>query len=484
MKHITFLGASGTVTGSSYFLHEDDGKGILIDMGMFQGSHELERWNYDSVPLHPEDIDAVFLTHAHLDHSGRLPLLRKLGFQGPIFMTEATKMLVELTLRDTAHIAKEHMNGHELYTESDVEWVLGKIHVINYHEPISIGNFAVTYRDAGHILGSAILEVFSKQNNDGVKRIIFSGDLGNYPEELVKPTEFITQGDIVLMESTYGDREHSNERAKDVLQEEINAVEENGGTLLIPAFSIERTQELLHTIDHLKKSEIIRNDTPVYLDSPLGIHVTHVYQQYRSLYNNELKEHAYTDDPFNFPGLTMVGNYRESNDIIHRQGTKVIIAGSGMMNGGRILNHAAESLPNPNTRILFVGFQAEGTLGRAIIEGNKEVIINNRQIPVHAHVRKSSCMSSHADQSKLIEWYSKIQGVDKLFLVHGENRQRGVLAEIIRERMPHMNSIYLPTKNQTFSLHSEKSSYVYFGASSKKNIKKERTMPRMAVLGA
>lgn len=484
MKHITFLGASGTVTGSSYFLHEDDGNGILIDMGMFQGSDELERWNYDTIPLHPDNIHAVFLTHAHLDHSGRLPLLRKFGFDGPIFMTEATKMLAELILRDSAHISKEHMAGHELYTESDVEWILGKINVIQYHEPISVGNFTVTFHDAGHILGSAILEVYSKNDKDGVKRIIFSGDLGNYPEEIVKPTEFIKEGDIVLMESTYGDREHSNEKPQQVLKEEINAIEETGGTLLIPSFSVERTQEILHIIDHLKKSEAVRNDTPIYLDSPLAIHVTHVYQQYRVLYNAEVKEHSYTDDPFNFPGLTMVANYRESADIIHKQGTKVVIAGSGMMNGGRILNHAAESLPYPNTRILFVGFQAEGTIGRAIIEGNKELTINNRQIEVRAQVRKSSCMSSHADQSKLIEWYAKIHGVKKLFLTHGENRQRGVLAETIRERLPQMNSIYLPMRNQTFLLNNEKPSYVYFGTSTKQKPKKEKNLPRMAILGA
>lgn len=483
MKYITFLGAAGTVTGSSYFLHDSSGKGILIDLGMFQGGQGLEKWNFDAIPMHPSDIHAVFLTHAHLDHSGRLPLLRQFGYTGFIYMTEATKMLLELTLRDAARVAHEHFQGMALFTEHDVEWVLSRTRLVNYNDTVTIDTYSITFRDAGHILGSAFLEVNCKDHEDGIKKIVFSGDIGNYPEELVAPTEMVEDADVVLIESTYGDKEHAAENPRLVLKEEIQAVEQSGGTLLIPAFSVERTQELLHHIDHLKKEHVVRDDTPVYLDSPLGIHVTHVYQQYRNLYGNELSEHATTDDPFNFPGLMMIQDGRQSREIMNFTGTKIVIAGSGMMNGGRILRHAQNSLPDPSTRLLFVGFQAENTLGRELLDGTSSVIINGIRIPVRAHIRKSSGMSSHADQPKLLKWLTHIHELSTVCLVHGENPQRKVMAEKIKKTMEPDPIIYLPMKNETFNFGKVIKPVIYHGSSGRTN-KKKSYVSRYATLSA
>lgn len=486
MKFITFLGASGTVTGSSYFLHDSSGRGILVDLGMFQGNDRLEQMNFETLPLHPGDIDGVFLTHAHLDHSGRLPLLKRFGYKGPIFMTEATKTILELSLLDAAKVQQEHMGSMALYTEQDVEWLLSRIQTVPYNHAIPSGIFSVTFRNAGHILGSAFLEVFCKHKQEELKRIVFSGDIGNYPEDLVEATEFVEQADLVLIESTYGDKEHSNENPRQVLHEEIQAVEETGGALLIPSFSIERTQELLHHIDHIKRNNLIREDTPVYLDSPLAIRVTRVYQQYRSLYNKELQEHAYTDDPFEFPGLVMVQDAWESREIANKKGPRVIIAGSGMMNGGRILHHAKYALSEPANRMLFVGFQAEGTLGRALLDGEKHLTISNIPVHVQAHIRKSSSMSSHADQPKLLSWLSTIQDLSHICFVHGEDRQRSVFSHVVSQRLPDSPALHLPMKGETLSFAKEKEQFMVFGSSSgvRKQKKHIPSVSRFAVLSA
>lgn len=484
MKHITFLGASGTVTGSSYFLHDNSGVGILVDLGMFQGGGGIEKWNFDTIPFHPSDIQAVFLTHAHLDHCGRLPLLRQFGYNGVIYMTEATRMLLELTLRDAARVAHEHFKGMVLFTEFDVEWILTKVKTVSYQDTVTVGSYAVKFRDAGHILGSSFLEIDCKNDDDGVRKIVFSGDIGNYPEELVAPTEMVDEADLLLIESTYGDREHAHENPQQVLSEEIQAVENSGGTLLIPAFSVERTQEILHQIDHLKKKNAVRNDTPVYLDSPLAIHVTHVYQQFRSLFGKEISTHLPTDDPFDFPGLQMIQDGRESREIMKTTGVKVVIAGSGMMNGGRILKHAQYALPEESTRLLIVGFQGVGTLGRDILDGANFVTINGMRVQVRAHVRKSSGMSSHADQPKLIKWLTNIHSLSTICLVHGENPQRKVFAEKIKQTIEPDPKIYLPMKGETLNFGKQVTPVIYHGSSGKLPRKKETFVSRYSTLNA
>jgi len=462
MKQIKFLGAAGMVTGSSYWLEDHDSHGILIDLGMFQGMEEQRRLNNEGLAFDVKNLEAMILTHAHLDHCGRMPLLVGAGFTGPIFMTEATRQLLELSLYDAAKVAKENderRQTHEaLYTEEEVEKLLTHCRIVAYDRPFTVGSFEITMRDAGHILGSASIEIKLKTSARGgqaktqkLKRIIFSGDLGNTPQDLIRPTEMIKEAEVVVMESTYGDRTHSNEDPLKVIQGEINAIEESGGTLLIPAFSLERTQEILHRIDHLKKSKKIKDETPVFLDSPMAIKATMIFKHFADLYNQELADHAKLDDPFDFPGLVLVEKGGESAKIKDIDRPKVIIAGSGMMSGGRIMRHAIDFLPLSTTRLLQVGFQAQGTVGRQIQDGAKKVKIYDQEVEIKATIREVTSMSAHADQPRLMNWLSKIKGVTKVFLTHGEELPRLVLAEKIRNDLG-VTDVVLPEMNQAVEL--------------------------------
>lgn len=446
MKSITFLGAAGEVTGSSYLVTAEDDTKILVDFGMFQGPKEIVDLNYLPLDFKPSDISGVFLTHAHLDHCGRLPLLVFGGYFGKIYMTAPTAALVEVILTDAAKVAKENLTRPPLFGPDEVQKILEMIEIVAYDKEFSLGTLRSTFRDAGHILGSSSIEIWDTIDK---KRIVFSGDLGNTPEDIVRPTRFIDEADIVVMESTYGDKNHPKEDPKQILQEEINAIEANGGVLLIPAFSLERTQELLHKIHHLKKEGLVRSDTPVFMDSPMAIHATVIFRDFRTFYNEELSAH--TDDPFSFEGLVVTEEARDSKEIIRAMSPKVIIAGSGMLSGGRILHHAVNYLARENTRLLFVGYQAEETLGRQILHGAKSVWINESHVQIHAHIREIASLSSHADQQKLLAWVGHIKHVRKLFLIHGENEQRKVLAEKIADTQKAID-IRLPKMLQTEAL--------------------------------
>lgn len=441
--HIKFHGAAGTVTGSCFLLSGDNQK-ILIDMGMFQGSHELEDMNFHPLKFNPEELDFVFLTHAHLDHVGRMPLLIKHGYKGTIYMTAATREIAEVVLLDAAKIMQKDEDKLVLYTKEHVFNLLNQVKVVSYGEKIDFGGNRAIFRDAGHILGSASIEM----KFEG-KKFAFSGDLGNTPEDLVKPTEYIKEANIALLESTYGDRNHPKQDTNELLLSEINAVEESGGALLIPSFSVERTQAILHKISHLKKKGWIKPQTPFYLDSPMGETVTEIYKRYGELLNSELKDDFMKGDPFVFPGLRIIESYEESRAIRNMPGPKVIIAGSGMINGGRILEHAAHFLPIKSTRILIVGFQGENTIGRQIEEGARRVNIYGEDVSVEATVTTIHSMSAHADQEKLIKWLDNIEGVKKVFLVHGEDGGRGALKDKIkREGL----EVYLPNLDEVVGL--------------------------------
>ena len=278
-----------------------------------------------------------------------------------------------------------------------------------------------------------------------------SDDLGNTPQDLIRPTEPIVEAELVVMESTYGDRTHTGEEAVKVLQEEINAVEASGGTLLIPAFSLERTQELLHRIDHLKKNKLVRDETLVFLDSPMAIKATMIFKHFPELYNEELSGHAKTDDPFDFPGLVLVEKGAESAKIHEIDRAKVIIAGSGMMTGGRILFQAIKFLPLATTRLLQVGFQAVGTIGRRVQDGEKKVRIYDTEVEIKANIRNVSTMSAHADQPRLMHWLGQIKGVKRVFLTHGEELPRLVLSEKIKNDLS-ITDVVLPKMNQAVEL--------------------------------
>lgn len=432
---IKFMGAAGTVTGSSYVLTSGSGRSILIDFGMFQGLPELEKLNFAPYEYDCSLLQDVVLTHAHLDHCGRLPILLKKGFKGKIWMTSATYDLTELSLLDSAKIAEQDKKVG-LYDRTLAYQTVNRFKVVEYHIPFQAGDFKITMRDAGHIVGSASLEIEDLYPNSEIKKIVFSGDLGNTPEDIVKPTELISSADAVVMESTYGDRLHTTEEPIDILQKEVNIVEETGATLLIPAFALERTQELLHMLMHLKKEKKILEDTPVILDSPMAQRATLIYMNHPQEFN----EHIISDideqgSPFNFPGLEVTEKKSASLAIQKRSGPKVIIAGSGMMSGGRIVGHAAHYLPKAENRLLIVGYQGEGTLGRDLMDGKKEVIIDKQAVPVKATISITRAMSSHADQQQLIDWLENIKGIKKLFITHGEDIPRQALAKRISSEL-------------------------------------------------
>jgi len=320
MKSLQFFGASGTVTGSSYLLTMDTNQTLLIDLGLFQGEDDKEEINAQPLPFDAKNLSAVFVTHAHLDHCGRLPLLIQNGFSGPIYTTAPTKDIIKLSLLDTIRISQEEKK-EPLYTKDDVEKLYKRMQEVFYDMPFHVGDATVTFRNAGHILGSASIEI-----SDTQKTVVFSGDLGNSPQDIIEPTEYSTKADTVIMESTYGNTIHPKEDVSDILRQEITAIEHGGGTLLIPAFSIERTQEILHRIHDLKNAKKIAEVTPVFLDSPMAIEVTDIFNTYHQFYNATVgAEHA----PFDFPNLIKTPSSEESKNIVTNESPKVIIAGSG-----------------------------------------------------------------------------------------------------------------------------------------------------------
>lgn len=443
---IKFLGASGMVTGSCYRL--TDGKtNILVDFGMFQGKPEDEGWNSIEPQADLSHLTGVVITHAHLDHSGRLPILVKYGFRGPVFMTEATRALVELVLHDSAKLAKEEAKV-VLYTEEDVIQILKQIQLVELEKEFTVGGFKVRLIDAGHILGSASAVI--EETATG-KKVVFSGDLGNTPEPLLQPTEWVGQADYAVMESTYGDKLHEPRDEMNDLAKIVQKAEKVGGAVIIPTFSIERAQELLFIFDQLKKKELVKMDTPVFLDSPMAIKATAIFKDYPGLYNRRLQVMAKSDDPFDFPGLVLCDDVEKSRQIKNLPGVKVILAGSGMMSGGRVIHHAMNFLGDPKTQLVFVGYQAEGTLGRVIKDGAPRINIWGNEIEIKAELIEITSMSSHADQSQLLNWLKKIGGLKGVMLIHGEELQRLTLMEKIRQELGDIK-VDLPVMNQEITL--------------------------------
>lgn len=419
----------------------------MVDFGMFQGKFEETTWNSQKPDINFDELTAVVLTHAHLDHCGRLPLLAKFGFQGPIFMTEPTKALVELVLYDAARIAQED-ETRTLYTTDDVDTILGQVQLVSYDKSFVVGDFSLTMLDAGHILGSSSVLV---EETSTKRKIVFSGDLGNTPEPLLLPTETVNVAEMAVVESTYGDEIHGERHEKDTLSEIVAKAQMEGGTVLIPSFSIQRSQELLYIFDQLKKEGRVSNDLPVFLDSPMAIKATEIFKSFPGLYSKRLQEQAKSDSPFDFPNLILCDTSEKSRQIKNYMGVKVIIAGSGMMSGGRVIHHALNYLDDPKTQLVFVGFQAEGTMGREIQDGQKTLSILGEMVTVKAQLNEIKTMSSHADQGQVLSWLKKIANLKEVFLVHGEELPRLVLMEKIRQDLPGVK-IVLPTIHQEIEL--------------------------------
>jgi metallo-beta-lactamase family protein len=431
---LTFYGGVGEVTGSNYMLESGNEK-ILIDCGLHQGSHYAERMNFEPFPYDPKEIAAVFVTHSHIDHIGRIPKLFKDGFLGNVFSTPATKDFSELLLLDSEHILSKEAEREKkplLYTTDDVNGVMKMWHKIDYHAPVTVGDFRVEFFDAGHILGSAFLKIEAEG-----KTIIFSGDLGNSPAPIIQPLEKAPEADYCVIESTYGDRVHEGvDVRREMLEDVIEDTVKSNGTLIIPTFAMERTQELLYHMHQLFKEGRIP-PVPVFIDSPLAIKLTSVYKKYENYFNKESSAIVKTgDDILNFPGLRLTLTTEQSKEINDVPPPKIVIAGSGMSNGGRILHHEMRHLPDPKSAILFVGYQAAGTLGRAILDGASEVKIFGEKVQVNCKKKVIAGYSAHADQPHLLQWLRAARdGLKKVFVVQGEAGASEVLAQKITDEL-------------------------------------------------
>lgn len=428
MKSVTPFGAAGMVTGSNHLLVGEDGSKVVVDLGMFQGTKEIQKLNYEPLDFDPADVDAFLLTHAHLDHCGRLPMMAKEGFTGTVYATQATFDLASVVMYDSAKIAQYDDDVRIIYNAEDVANILNQFKVVDYDAPFDILDYTVEFRDAGHLLGSASILLTEKSTGE---KIVFSGDLGNMPAPLLRDTATYDKADYVVMESTYGGRNHPEEEdPMKVLMEEINAAEANESVLMIPAFSLERTQVILHMIKHLKKEKKVGLSTPIYLDSPMGITATEIYKDHTDLFNEHVGTEFAKDDAFDMPGLHILR--KQNKRLFKTPGTKIIIAGSGMMSGGRILTHAKHYLEDPRNRLLIVGYQGEDTLGREIVDGATLVEIDEEVVNVNAHLTVLRSMSAHADQEELMKWLGAIKGIKKVILIHGEDAGREALSSKIK----------------------------------------------------
>lgn len=431
---ITFAGGTGSVTGANFFLEIADKK-ILIDCGLTQGTKLADDMNWEAFPYKPEEVDILFITHAHVDHLGRIPKLVSDGFKGEIYSTLPTKSLAEPMLNDTMMILSKSIkfNLNEIYTIENINRTLSLWRGFKYHEKIQITpNLEVYFLNAGHILGSAmILFVYNG------KRILFTGDLGNSPSPLLPDTEIVTDVDYLIMESVYGDRNHeSRDDRKKMLEETIEDNYKRGGTLLLPTFSLERSQELLFELNDLVENKRIPS-MPIFFDSPLGIHLTEIFKKYKEYFNINAQNAMIHDKYlFDFPGLHTTLKTEESKMINDVPPPKIIIAGSGMSSGGRIVLHEKHYLSDPKNTILLTGYQSAGTLGRFIQEGIKTVRIGRQDVVVRAHVKTIFGYSGHKDSDNLLGFVTNMQdAVKKIFVVMGEPKSAFFLAQKIQDNL-------------------------------------------------
>lgn len=420
---LTFLGATGTVTGSKYLLNTGT-KRILVDCGLFQGLKQLRLKNWEKLPIKPNEIDAVVLTHAHIDHSGYLPLLVKHGFKGRVYCTEATRDLCEILLPDSAHLQEEeaeyanrrgfskHHPALPLYTREDALKALELLTAVDFEQDVYLDDdLTLKFSPNGHILGSAFVRIHNKKTS-----VLFSGDIGRSNDILMNPPAHIKQADYLLLESTYGNRLHETDDPQVKLAAIINRTVKRKGVVLIPVFAVGRAQELLYYIHLLKSSGAISQDTPVYLNSPMAVDATEIFMHHRG-------EHRLSPEQCRALSRTahMVNSVEESRALNETKGPMIILSASGMASGGRVVHHLKAFAPKPNNTILFVGFQAAGTRGAAMVAGAESIKIHGEYVPIHADVEFISNLSAHADYAEIIDWLGGFESAPKqTFIVHGE----------------------------------------------------------------
>ncbi len=420
---LQFLGATGTVTGSKYLLQHQS-KNILIDCGLFQGFKQLRLRNWKPLPFSPKNIDAVILTHAHIDHSGYLPLLVKNGFTGPIYCSQATQALCQVLLLDSAKLQEEeaqYLNKHTfskhkpalpLYTREDAQNALQQFQPVDFYKPTKLGN-AINFHllPAGHILGAGMVYI-----DDGKTSVLFSGDLGRQKDLIMNPPEIVKNADYLIVESTYGNRSHDPSDALEKLGNIINRTIERGGKVIVPTFAVGRAQLLLYSIHLLKKNGIIPDKLPVYLNSPMAVEATAIFDEHPG-------EYRLTPEQSEAMCKTahVVFDVEESKLLNTKKGPLIILAGSGMATGGRIVHHLKSFAPDPKNTILFSGFQAGGTRGAAMLDGAKEIKIHGEYIPVNAEIAIIDNLSAHADANEIITWLKHFDAPPKqTFITHGE----------------------------------------------------------------
>jgi metallo-beta-lactamase family protein len=432
---VSFYGGAREVTGSCYLVETAKTK-FLVDCGLFQSGVFSDKRNYDDFGFNPSEINFVLITHAHTDHTGRLPKLCKENFKGKIYATAGTLDLARIVLEDSVHLMieeAERKGKRPPYEPADVECIFGHFETKEYHHKFKpADDIEVNFLDAGHILGSTIIEIWAEG-----KKLVFTGDLGNPPTPLLRPTELVKDVNYLFIESTYGDRLHEDRvQRKDILEDAIEETIQKGGVVMIPSFAIERTQELLFEFNELVEHGRIPK-TPLFLDSPMAIKATKVYQKHESYFNKEAKYIIQSgDDLFKFPGFRLTLTSKESKAINEVPPPKIIIAGSGSSMGGRILHHELRYLSDPSSTIIFVGYQVAGSLGRRIFEGAEEVKIFNELVPVRAKVVAIGGYSAHADQNALINFVRNSRdSLKKVFVLQGEEEAAMDLAQNIGDHL-------------------------------------------------
>jgi metallo-beta-lactamase family protein len=462
MSTLTFYGATGNVTGSRYLLKTPE-KQLLIDCGLFQGFKENRLRNWEAFPVAPSSIDALLLTHAHIDHSGYIPRLCQQGFNGHIHCTYATQDLCDIMLRDSAHLQEEdarwankkgfskHSPALPLYTAEDAEKALTHFTPHYYGEDIFLTeSLRIKFKDAGHILGSSFIDVKTTYR-DQIRRIIFSGDLGRPSRPILWDPVQVYEVDYLVLESTYGNRLHGQMPAEEDLARVINESMKRGGVLVIPSFAVGRTQELLFFIRELEEQKKIPS-VPVYVDSPMAVKATEIFKKRVGDYDLEARilelngKHVFETGRIQF-----LKDAEQSKALHSIPGRAIIISASGMADGGRILHHLEHRLPDQKNTVLFIGYQAEGTRGRSILEGKPLVKIHGMEIPVRAHIENISGFSAHADYQETLAWLMGFNRPPlKTFIVHGEPDASASLAEKIRTKLG-WNAV-IPKLNESFTL--------------------------------
>ncbi|MBQ6327409.1 MAG: MBL fold metallo-hydrolase [Kiritimatiellae bacterium] len=462
---ITFYGAAQTTTGSMHLV-EANGKRILLDCGLYQG-HRKEAFEKNrNLPVDPAKIDYVILSHAHIDHSGNLPQLVRQGFRGRVFARQSTTELCDVMLRDSCFLQKrdlEYVNKRRrrdgkklfepLYEESDIEALMKLFVPTHLHSPREIcPGVTLEFFNAGHILGSALVQLDVRSDHGHNHRLLFSGDLGQPNQPILRHFEYPSGADILLIESTYADRFHPS--ADDVelrLEKYLRHIDRHNSKLIVPAFSVGRTQQIIYYLNRLRARNKVPREVKVYIDSPLSHKATRIYASHREVYNDEARRMlAQGSDPLVFPGMTFVGTPQESMALNDAPGPMIIIAASGMCEGGRVLHHLKNGIGDPDNIVLIVGFQAENTLGRRIVEKRSTLNILGEPVELKARVEVINALSAHADRAGLANWLNEVKdNVRHAFAVHGEPEKVSAMVDLLKEHG--IQNAVAPMPGQTYS---------------------------------